>query len=397
MFPFTRASATAANWLARIFLLATLALATTLGIGWVKIRRMMLALPPDPPRIDQRQTAPSRPVSPLLLQYHLDVPGRGEIFPALAAASAADYWPTAILSITNTADQPALQVVRSEIRDFSRVTEHTLIVGPRQTVTVPIVPDLLPAAFSLQEIIHAPLSISVSNEDGTVAFARSQAVLLHSGSDLYWGKQFANAQLVARWVTPHDPSVLQLVSRAHRFIANGRMPGYNINERNAAKLPAQVTAQAEAIFRAIQDSGFAYVSSIFTFGGVTESAQRIRLPRETLSLDSANCMDISVAFASAIENIGLQPVIVIVPGHAFVGVRLGPGSPEVLYLDLTVLPRGTFAQARARAEGWRKKTPPEQVLTVDVVSARRMKIYPLPTPDAPVGAPQPVARTHSGS
>jgi hypothetical protein len=397
VFPFTGASPRTANWLARIFLLATIALGATLGIGWMKIRRMMLALPPDPPRIDQRQTAPSRPVSPLLLQYRLDVPGRGEIFPALAAASAADYWPAAILSITNTADQPALQVVRSEIAGYSRTVEHTLIIGPKQTLTVPIVPDLLPSAFSLQEIVRAPLAITVTNEDGSFAYARTQSVLLHSGSDLYWGKQFANAQLVARWVTPHDPAVLQLVSSAHRFIANGRMPGYNINERNARNLPAQVTAQAQAIFRAIQDSGFAYVSSIFTFGSVTESAQRIRLPRETLSLDSANCMDISVAFASAIENIGLQPVIVIVPGHAFAGVRLGPGSSDILYLDLTVLPRGTFEQARARAENWRKKIPAEQVLTVDVISARRMRIYPLPTPDAPTTPVQPVARSQSGS
>jgi hypothetical protein len=363
----------------------------------MKIRRMMLALPPDPPRIDQRHTEPSRPVSPLLLQYRLDVPGRGEIFPALAAASAADYWPAAILNITNTADQPVLQIIRSGIEDFSRTTEHTVIVGPRQTLSVPIVPDLLPSAFALQEIVHAPLTITVANEDGSITFARSQAVLLHSGSDLYWGKQFANAQLVARWVTPHDPSVLQLVSRAHRFIPNGRMPGYNIAEHNERFLPAQVTAQAKAIFRAIQDSGFSYVSSIFTFGGVTETAQRIRLPRETLSLSSANCMDISVAFASAIENIGLQPVIVIVPGHAFAGVRLGPGSPDVLYLDLTVLPKGTFEQARARAEAWRKKIPAEQVLTVDVVSARRMNIYPLPTPVAPTTNPQPVARAQTGS
>ncbi len=50
-------------------------------------------------------------------------------------------------------------------------------------------------------------------------------------------------------------------------------------------------------------------------------AQPIRLPHETLALASANCMDVSVAFASAAENIGLQPLVVIVPGHALAGVR----------------------------------------------------------------------------
>ena len=60
------------------------------------------------------------------------------------------------------------------------------------------------------------------------------------------------------------------------------------------------------------------------------------------------------------------------------GVRLRPGSDDFLYLDLTVLPKGTFEQAIARAQQWRKRTPPDQVLTVDVVAARKLGIYPLP-------------------
>jgi hypothetical protein len=63
-------------------------------------------------------------------------------------------------------------------------------------------------------------------------------------------------------------------------------------------------------------------------------------------------------------------------------VRLGPDSSEILYLDLTVLPKGTFARAAARAQSWMKKTPADRILTVDVASARRMGIYPLPTPGA---------------
>jgi hypothetical protein len=50
-----------------------------------------------------------------------------------------------------------------------------------------------------------------------------------------------------------------------------------------------------------------------------------RAQNETLSLNSADCLDRSVAFASAMENLGLEPVIVLVPGHEFAGVRLAPG------------------------------------------------------------------------
>jgi hypothetical protein len=123
-----------------------------------------------------------------------------------------------------------------------------------------------------------------------------------------------------------------------------------------------------------------YVSSIFTFGDFIDQAQRIRLPRETLSLSNANCIDVSVLFAAAMENLDLKPVIVIVPGHAFAGVRLGPQSSDILYLDLTVLPKGTLNAAVSRANGWLKKTPPDQVITVDISAARALGIYPMTEP-----------------
>ena len=128
----------------------------------------------------------------------------------------------------------------------------------------------------------------------------------------------------------------------------------------------------------VQRLGISYVDSMYTFGNFTGSAERVRLPRETILLSSANCIDVSVTFASAMESLGIDPVVVIVPGHAFTGVRVGPDSREVLYLDLTVLPDGTFEQAISRADHWLKKTPPNRVLTVDVAAARALGIYPIP-------------------
>jgi hypothetical protein len=155
------------------------------------------------------------------------------------------------------------------------------------------------------------------------------------------------------------------------------MRGYNqVAGRN---LETQVRAQAEAVFQALKRSRISYVSSIYTFGNYPGETQRIRLPRETLSLSNANCIDVSVVFASAMENLGIQPVIVIVPGHAFAGVKLGPGSQRILYVDLTVLPEGTFRAAVKRAEGWLSNTPQAEVLTVDVGAARSLGVYPLPT------------------
>jgi hypothetical protein len=171
------------------------------------------------------------------------------------------------------------------------------------------------------------------------------------------------------------------------------MAGYNVPRGTPeARLRRQVHQQAEAIFRALQQTGISYVSSIFVYGEFPGQAQRIRLPHETLALSTANCMDVSVLFASAMEYLGMHPVIVIVPGHAFTGVRLGPQSTDILYLDLTVLPKGSFNAAQRRADYWLKKTGDEKELTVDIAATRALGIYPMPLEPREVGladAPRP--------
>lgn len=289
-----------------------------------------------------------------------------------------DYWPVAVLSITNTASKPVLQVISAQVRGWSAELRQTAVIGPHEVRTFNLDPELLPAAYQNGEIRQAILVVDVKDPSSGHSFAQQRPVFLHGSSDLFWGQKFSNAQLLARWVTPHDDSVLQLVARAERLIPGGRLRGYN--PVPGRKLEADVRAQAEAVFRALKQSRISYVSSIYTFGNYPGETQRIRLPRETLTLSNANCIDVSVVFASAMENLGMQPIIVVVPGHAFVGVKLAPGSQHILYIDLTVLPEGTFAAATRRAKGWLTDTPQNEVLTVDIGAARSLGVYPLPTP-----------------
>jgi hypothetical protein len=362
---------------------STVVLATAVAVQWVQVRRLratvdrfaadVLLLKST---VERRNAEAAWPISPLLLDYHLDVPGRGEVFPAMATVSAPEYWPVAILRVTNTADRAVSQTVSAEIPGWSLRSERSVVLGPRETRHLPIQPELLPRAYQNEEIRRATLDVRAIGPDAGLLFAQSRPVLIHGGSEIYWGRRFANAQVTARWVTPHDPSVLKLVAQARRYIRRGRLGGYNAGPGPAAT-ERHVREQTEAIFRALQHAGISYVSSLFVMGEHVNQAQRIRLPAETLQLASANCMDVSVAFASAAENVGLEPVVVIVPGHAFVGVRLQRGSERVLYLDLTVLPDGSFAAAAARAGRWLGKTPAEKVLTVDVAAARALGLYPL--------------------
>ena len=366
-----------ARILAFIFAFTTVCLAAALVWTWIFVSRLALTPLPDPE--PPAYTHPSNePVSPLQVQYRLDLPGRGEIFPALAGSQASDYWPVAVLNISNTANRPVLQVITAQVQGWTAELRQTVVIGPHETRSLRLEPELLPQAFENSEIRRATLEVEAQDAATGYAFAQQRPVFLHSASDLFWGRKFANAQLLARWVTPHDEAVLELVSRAEHYVPGGRFRGYNLLPH--AKLDRQVREQAAAVFEAMKRSRISYVSSIYTFGNFPGETQRIRLPHETLELSNANCIDVSVAFASAMENLGMQPVIVIVPGHAFTGVRLAPNSQNVLFVDLTVLPNGSFNQAIARAENWMKKTPVSEVLTVDVGAARALGIYPLPAP-----------------
>jgi hypothetical protein len=327
---------------------------------------------------DNLAPAPPELILPLRVHYTLDIPGGGEIFPALTSSAPAQYWPIATLTMVNTSSQPVVETVSAEIHDWSRQSAQTVNLAPNERRTIPLNPELLPRAFENGEIRPATLEVHANILGTTLGYLETRPVYLHSASDFYWGDKLANAQFIARWVTPHDPSVLQLVSSARNYVRRGRLAGYALRGNAEPAVAAQVEDEARAVFQAIKHLGVSYVSSISTFGNFASKAERIRLPRETLSMNGANCVDVSVAFASAMENLGLEPVIVLVPGHAFAGVRLARGSSKILYLDLTVVPDGTFEAAVRRAQDWMQKTPKARVNVIDVAAARSRQIYPMP-------------------
>jgi hypothetical protein len=353
---------------------ASLVLALALAATWVYTYQILSANP-EPPSASKLSPA----VSPLLVKYQLDLPGRGEIFPALVSANATDYWPVAMLTISNLSDRHLLENVTAVIPDVSRTFTNTVILGPRETRTIRIDVVLTPLAFTNTEMRQVILDVRAGSPGNQADFAETHPVFLHGVSDIYWGRKFANAQFIARWVTPHNPAVIQLVSAARKYVPRGRLAGYHLPFGNSQSLvERQVRGEAQAVFLAMSNMGISYVDSLYTFGNFTSVSERVRLPWETLHLESANCIDVSVAYASAMENLGMHPVIVIVPGHAFTGVRLGPESRDILYVDLTVLPKGTFEDAVARAGHWLKKTPPNQLLMIDIPAARSLGIYPMP-------------------
>jgi len=61
--------------------------------------------------------------------------------------------------------------------------------------------------------------------------------------------------------------------------------------------------------------------------------QDIKLPAEVLQQGNGMCIELTALLASAVERIGLDAEIVIIPGHAFLGVAVTQNDTQFEYWD----------------------------------------------------------------
>src|SRR5262249_5049254 len=73
--------------------------------------------------------------------------------------------------------------------------------------------------------------------------------------------------------------------------------------------------------------------------------QRTRLPRESLASRSANCIDGTVLLASMLEGASLNPGIVLVPGHAFLGWETWEHTNDWNFVETTLIGTADFETA----------------------------------------------------
>ncbi|HSP46193.1 MAG TPA: hypothetical protein VLO30_09385, partial [Chthoniobacterales bacterium] len=96
--------------------------------------------------------------------------------------------------------------------------------------------------------------------------------------------------------------------------------------------------QVFAVWSALQKRGLQYSNTTATPGGsdVVQS-QYVRFVDQSLANTQANCVDGSVLFASLLRKISIEPFLVTVPGHMYVGFYLGAGKSQFIGLETTVI------------------------------------------------------------
>ncbi|HYJ03704.1 MAG TPA: hypothetical protein VEX43_01115 [Chthoniobacterales bacterium] len=96
--------------------------------------------------------------------------------------------------------------------------------------------------------------------------------------------------------------------------------------------------QVFAVWSALQKRGLQYSSTTTTPGGSeTVLSQYVRFVDQSLTNTQANCVDGSVLFASILRKISIEPFLVTVPGHMYVGFYFGAGKSQFVGLETTLL------------------------------------------------------------
>jgi hypothetical protein len=255
--------------------------------------------------------------------------------------------PLLTVNVENTSREIRRICVKSHLEGLSAQAVRTIEIEPRKQATFNLQPTLFPErARAITEIQRATLHVLVEDLDGKVerhdtypinCLARTASFNAVRRPDT--GEMLDLSHYYGAWVTPHADTVQERIRRAVELAPDRRMLGYQGD-------PDLVTGQVAALYQALRETEIVYVNSVIDYGasaGMT--TQRTRLPRESIAMRSANCIDGTVLLASLMEGVSLNPAIVLVPGHAFVGWEVWHGSDEWRFLETTMIGSADFEAA----------------------------------------------------
>ncbi|AZZ92641.1 DUF4011 domain-containing protein [Hahella sp. KA22] len=170
--------------------------------------------------------------------------------------------------------------------------------------------------FGLSESMRGSLNIRVNRADELLAEQAVDVELLASNE---WGGAGFMPELLAAFCTPNDSAVDRLLGQAGKVLRTAGKPdaidGYHSKSRE------RVWLIASAIYSAIVKLQIGYALPPASF---ERNGQKIRLPNQIEANKVATCLDTTLLFAAALEQAGLNPIVVLTRGHALVGLWLQP-------------------------------------------------------------------------
>ncbi|MBR5091539.1 MAG: DUF3320 domain-containing protein, partial [Ruminiclostridium sp.] len=279
--------------------------------------------------------------------------------------------------------------------EFFRPYEYTVqyVEGKRTTeispVKLTISTELL---FSLTEKTAGNIHLTAEKDGDILAETDIPVDVLAYDQ---WGGAGMMPELAAAFCAPNHPLVSEVISSAalvlQQWTGSPSFTGYQSEDPNVVK------QQAAAIYAALQERNIAYIVPPASY---EKTGQRVRLPYTVLTERHGTCLDLTLLYASCLEQIGLNPLIIIIKGHAFCGFwledetfadcaeddcsalkkRAAEGIDRICVVECTDFVAGESTDfAHAELHALAKLDEPENFLcAVDVRRCRGSGIRPIP-------------------
>jgi hypothetical protein len=155
---------------------------------------------------------------------------------------------------------------------------------------------------------------------------------------LYYKKEDLQ-YLLSTYVQEDDPAIYKIL----RETLHDKMIDNFISYQPDSN---EVDKQVAAIWRTLHERGLSY-SNITTSGLSSKNeyknpviSQKVPTFHDALTTLQANALDGTIVFASILKRIGIDPILVLVPGHCFLGYHVNDNS--IHYLETTMLSLNTI-------------------------------------------------------
>ncbi len=211
------------------------------------------------------------------------------------------------IGIENSEDEP--QYITAVIRlDGVQVTSIRRAVPHGNTV----LPILAPAKSLYRDDAYAAeLDVEVLDGNSKTVLMRSVTVDVLSRYDIDLHKL---GQRTAEFINPLHPTIKSLVDRRDGPLAEAMGDEYTVC---GYQIQSRILPQLEAVWAAVCSLRMSYVSDVST---LENGFQRVRTPEKVLEDRTGNCIELSILFASILESMDFEPVVVFPNGHAVVGI-----------------------------------------------------------------------------
>ncbi len=305
--------------------------------------------------------------------------------------------PIKLLSVKNMYDNDLIDIdikISSDVPFIYTFKYRVSLIPTTKEIKIPIENLRINRDFlnKLSETEKANMVVEILSKDNILL---QEFFFINVHPLEYFGGFQVLPELIAAYVTPNHPYIYHIQRKAIEILEKQGLKtafeGYQSNDVE------RVLEMMSAIYSSIKNEEIVYSSLP---PGYEETGQRLRLLNTIQKEKFANCIDLSLLFSACLEAIDLNPIIVIMRGHAFVGCwlqdnkfaeivnddktaitkRLSKGIREIAVVEATSVCKGNrlkFSEALNDAESQLIEKE-NFILSVDLKSARTMPVRPLP-------------------